>query len=61
VATGAGYNSFWEARWLGYADRTTFTAFARPIDDQVWRVRECGAHTMRENGADALARAILGR
>jgi hypothetical protein len=61
IATGAGYNSFWEAQWLGYAGRTTFTPFPRPIDDQAWRVRECAGHTMRENGADMLAHAILGR
>ncbi len=61
IACGAGYNSFWEARWLGYADRTTFRAFARPIDDQEKRVRTCGGHVMRDNGADLLARALVGR
>jgi hypothetical protein len=61
IATGAGYNSFWEAQWLRYAERTTFTPFARPIDDQGWRIRACSAHAMRENGADALARALVGR
>jgi hypothetical protein len=61
IASGAGYNSYWEARWLGYADRTTFLPFPRPIDDQAWRVRACEGHTMQDNGADVLARAILGR
>ncbi|MGO8996917.1 MAG: hypothetical protein ACLQVI_26685 [Polyangiaceae bacterium] len=59
IACGAGYNSFWEARWLGYFGRTTFTPFERGIDDQAWRIRACSEHFMRENGADVLARAIL--
>jgi hypothetical protein len=61
IACGAGYNSFWEAHWLGYAARTTFTPFARPIDDQAWRVRVCGGYRPPENGADTLARALVGR
>jgi hypothetical protein len=58
IASGAGYNAFWEAQWLGYADRTTFTPFARNIDDQAWRVSACRDYVPRENGADALARRL---
>jgi len=58
VVCGAGYNSFWEARTLGYFDRTTFVPFPRRIDDQAWRVRECSGIIPRENGADTLARWI---
>jgi hypothetical protein len=60
ICTGAGYNSFWEAKWLGYHDRTRFTAFDRHIDDQEWRLKQCADYTPRENGADQLARWILG-
>jgi hypothetical protein len=59
VHSGAGYNSFWEARWLGYAARTRFTPFARKIDDQTWRLATCRGYAMQENGADALASWIL--
>jgi hypothetical protein len=56
IACGAGYNAFWEARWLGHAKRTTFVPFVRTIDDQAWRLRTCWDHTPVENGADVLAR-----
>jgi hypothetical protein len=56
IACGAGYNAFWEARWLGHAARTTFVPFVRPIDDQAWRLRECWSHTPDDNGADVLVR-----
>jgi hypothetical protein len=55
IVTGAGYNAFWEARWLGYADRTTFVPFERRIDDQAWRLRACATHVPRANGADTIA------
>jgi hypothetical protein len=55
VYSGAGYNSFWEARWLGYAARTRFTPFRRKIDDQAWRLATCLGYVMQENGADTLA------
>ncbi len=59
IYCSAGYNSYWEARWLGYADKTTFTAFRRQIDDPIWRLAECGSHSMRSNGADTLATSII--
>jgi len=55
VIAGVGYNSFWEAHWLGWAQRTTFTPFPRKIDDQRWRLDVCGSYDMRSNGADTLA------
>ena len=55
----AGYNSYWEARWLGYAARTTFTPLARVNDDQRWRLTRCGRYMMGANGADTLATWIL--
>ena len=51
----AGYNSYWEARWLGYADRTTFTPFTRVNDDQRWRLARGSRYMMGANGADTLA------
>ena len=59
IYTGAGYNSFWEARTLGYFDRTHFTPFPRHIDDQAWRVRACSAVSPQANGADQLAVWIM--
>jgi hypothetical protein len=58
IHSGAGYNSFWEAHWLGWADRTTFHAFPRPMDNQAWRTTLRG-YRMRSNGADTLARMLL--
>lgn len=60
VVCGAGYNAYWEARWLGYAAATTFLPFARRIDDQTLRLRDFGSYRMVENGADTLARWIVG-
>jgi hypothetical protein len=59
VYCAAGYNSFWEARWLGYAARTRFTPLPRKIDDQAWRLANCLAYAMQENGADTLASWVL--
>ena len=60
VIAGAGYNTFWEAHWLGYSSRTSFTAFRRKMDDQGWRLDNCLGRPMPENGADVLARWIVG-
>jgi len=58
VALGGGYNSVWEAHWMGYRARTSFLPFARAIDDQEWRVRASATHVFTENGADTIARWI---
>jgi len=58
VVTGAGYNAFWEARWLGTMARTRFVPFARRIDDQAWRLARCAEVPMTDNGADLLAQAL---
>ena len=50
-------NSVWEARWLGYAERTTFVPFPRGNDDQAARI--AGRVPMTENGADVLAGWML--
>ena len=55
IVAGGGYNTFWESRWLGWHDRTTFVPFARQIDDQRWRVTACADVPMTANGADTLA------
>lgn len=55
VLCGGGYNSFWEAARMGYADRTRFTAFPAQIDDQAWRIRTFAGVRPATNGADALA------
>ena len=59
VVCGGGYNAYWEARWLGYAERSTFVPFRRSIDDQASRLAMFRDHFPRENGADELARWIL--
>lgn len=59
IVSGAGYNAFWEAHWLGYAQRTTWAPFPRPIDDQAMRSAGVPGYAPRENGADTLARWIL--
>jgi hypothetical protein len=61
IVSGAGYNAYWEARWLGYAERTIFVPFPRSIDDQSRRLEQFATHGMAANGADVLARWILDR
>lgn len=60
LVSGAGYNAFWEAAWLGYAGRTRFVPFARDLDNQAWRVRTGSGYVPRDNGADVLARRLAG-
>lgn len=59
---GAGYNSFWEAQWLGYASRTRFSVLPRQQPEQGFRLAQ-GRLRARpaENGADVLARMLLAR
>jgi len=59
IVAGAGYNAFWEAHWLGYAERTEWIPFRRTIDDQALRVELGRGMTPRENGADTLAHWIV--
>jgi hypothetical protein len=58
VVSAAGYNSYWEARWMGTTARTRFTALDRQRPEQEWRLRACGGVSMRDNGADVLAAMI---
>ncbi len=58
IHCSAGYNSYWESKWLGYDNRTTFSVFRRKIDDPMWRVKTNRDVMMRQNGADILATMI---
>jgi hypothetical protein len=60
IIGGAGYNLYWETRWLGLAERAELHVFRRPLDDQTPRLQSA-FYPMRENGADTLARQIVGR
>jgi hypothetical protein len=59
LVAGAGYNTFWEAHWLGYAESAAWVPFRRTIDDQALRLETCRDATPRQNGADTLARWII--
>lgn len=59
IMAGCGYNTFWEAKWLGYFNKCEFTPFPRGIDDQEWRLAQCSHIEMVSNGADKLAREML--
>ena len=61
IYSAVGYNAFWEARWLGYAPRTTFFPVPRQIDDQAWRLNNCLGYPLQQNGADTIAAWISGR
>jgi hypothetical protein len=67
IVSGAGYNAFWEAHTLGYADRTTFVPFERSIDDQPRRIATTVATAKKTrssvwtNGADTIASWIVER
>jgi hypothetical protein len=56
----AGYNSYWESRWMNYAHKTRLRVIGRKIDDPADRVESGSNYTMRANGADVLARSIVG-
>jgi len=57
ILGGAGYNLWWETRWLGLSDRTHCVAFDRTIDDQAFRASS--GLIPQENGADVLARMLV--
>jgi hypothetical protein len=59
IVAGAGYNAYWESRWIGYAARAEHIPFPRSIDDQALRLTLGSGVSLRENGADTLARWIL--
>jgi hypothetical protein len=54
IVTGAGYNAYWETRLLRLEAKTRYVPFARPLDDQAWRVETHRTFTPRGNGADTL-------
>jgi hypothetical protein len=58
IVCAAGYNSFWESKWLGYFAKCTFLPFTRSADDQAWRLHACSQVLMSANGADELASQI---
>ncbi len=61
VVSGAGYNTFWEAHLLGYAEHVRWVALPRRIDDQSWRSSLKLESSGLKNGADELARRLLER
>lgn len=60
VYCAAGYNSYWESRWMNYAHKTRLRVFGRKIDDPLNRVNAGRDYQMKANGADTLARSITG-
>lgn len=56
VVCAAGYNQYWETRWLGA--ETVYVPQPRKNEDQSLRVGECADYDMRGNGADELAERI---
>ena len=55
VVCGAGYNATGKrSGWATPREDGVRGAFARPIDDQAWRVGTCAGYPMRANGADTL-------
>jgi hypothetical protein len=58
IVGGAGYNLFWETRWLDLSARAELRPFARSNEDQSRRLRLARDHRMRANGADALAQML---
>jgi hypothetical protein len=59
ILCAAGYNSYYEAKWLGYFEQTHFLAMPRSIDDQSGRIRSQVHFQMRANGADQLVAALI--
>jgi hypothetical protein len=61
LVAAPGYNTFWEAQWLGFAQRVTWVPIARTLDDAAWRAHASPPPDWRENGADLLAARALAR
>lgn len=57
VVCGAGYNQFWEARYL--RKEAFFVPFPRRFEDQARRIALCSDYEFEENGADQVVRRIL--
>lgn len=53
-----GYNTYWEAQWLGFAKQVTWVPIKRVFDDAAWRA-SATLSSFAENGADWLARQLL--
>lgn len=60
LVAAPGYNTFWEAQWLGFAQRTAWVPIKRVFDDAAWRA-QLAAAPLVENGADWLARQLASR
>jgi len=61
VVAAPGYNTFWESRLLGFADRMQWVPIKRSLDDAAWRASLPTAMRFSNNGADTLARALIAR
>jgi hypothetical protein len=59
VLAAPGYNTFWEARVLGFAERTTWVPIRRALDDASWRAGLADAVVPRANGADTLITLVM--
>lgn len=59
VIAAPGYNTFWEARLLGFDARTTWVPIPRSLDDAAWRASLPEDLRPRENGADVLVQMLL--
>ncbi len=59
VHSFAGYNSYWESRWMGYDNITQFHVVTRKIEDPGLRLAHGRDFVMKQNGADTLARQII--
>lgn len=61
VVAAPGYNTFWEAQLLGFAQRTTWVPIRRQLDDAAWRASLRGNEALPGNGADTIAAALAHR
>ncbi len=59
LVAAPGYNTFWEAQWLGFAPRVQWVPITRTLDDAAWRAGVSAPAAWAENGADVLARRIM--
>ncbi len=55
IVGAAGYNLFWETRWLGVSKRSRLRPVPRTIDLPAARVAAGRSYDMAANGADVLA------
>ena len=61
VVAAPGYNTYWESRLLGFAERMHWVPTKRSFDDASWRASLPTSLRPKHNGADTLVQQLIAR